>query len=72
MAKYGKMRHPTGTKAQSNMRTGPGPVAGAGQVCTGGPGKAAMRVKPHMAGAKFEGGANSYKPPRMSVTSQGE
>lgn len=67
-----KMRHPTGTNAPSSMRTGPGPVAGAGMVMTGGPGKAAMRVKPHMAGAGFTGGANSYSPPKMSKTSQGE
>lgn len=67
-----KSRHSSGTNAQSNMRTGPGPVKGAGEVMTGGPGRAAMRVKPHMAGANFTGGANSYKPPRMSKTNQGE
>lgn len=67
-----KMRHPTGTNAPSSMRTGAGPVAGAGMLTTGGPGKAAMRVSPRMAGAKFSGGANSYSPPKMSKTSQGE
>lgn len=67
-----KMRHPTGTSAQSNMKSGPGPVKGAGMVMTGGPGKAAMRVKPHMAGANFQGGANSYKPSKMSKITSGE
>lgn len=67
-----KKSHPSGTKAHSNMKTGPGPVKGAGEVMTGGPGRAAMRVKPHMAGANFEGGKNSYSPPKMSKYSQGE
>ena len=65
-------KHPTGTYAPSGMRMGPGSVKGAGMVMTGGPGKMASKVTPHMAGAKFEGGANSYKPPKMSVQKNGE
>lgn len=72
MKKMKMGRHPTGTIAPSGMRMGAGPVAGAGMLTTGGPGKAAMRVTPHMAGAKFTGGANSYSPPNMSKISQGE
>ena len=67
-----KMSRGSKSPAPSGMRMGPGPVAGAGMVTTGGPGKAAMRVKPHMAGAKFSGGANSYSPPKMSTYRQGE
>lgn len=67
-----KGKHYSGSHAPSSMRTGPGPVAGAGMVMTGGPGRAAMKVKPHMAGANFTGGANSYSPPKMSKTNQGE
>lgn len=67
-----KGRHYSGTSAQSNMKTGPGPVKGAGELSTGGPGRAAMKVRPHMAGANFTGGANSYKPPRMSKQTSGE
>lgn len=67
-----KMRHPTGTMAPSGMRMGAGPVAGAGIVRTGGPGKAAMRVTPKPAGGKFSGGANSYTPPKMSTQKMGE
>lgn len=66
------MKHPTGTYAPSGMRMGPGPVKGAGIVRTGGPGKAAMRVKPNMSGTKFTGGANSYSPPKMSIQKNGE
>lgn len=65
-------KHPTGTIAPSGMRMGAGPVAGAGMLTTGGPGKAAMRVKPRMAGAKFQGGANSYNPPKMPIQRNGE
>lgn len=66
-----KMKHPTGSKAPSAMYSGSGP-AGAGQVCTGGPGKAAMRVTPRPAGGKFQGGANSYKPRGMKIQRSGE
>lgn len=64
--------HPTGTIAPSGMRMGAGPVPGAGMLNTGGPGKAALRVKPRMAGANFQGGANSYSPPKMSIQRNGE
>lgn len=65
-------RHPTGTIAPSGMRIGAGPVMGAGIVKTGGPGVAAMRVKPHMSGTNFQGGANSYEPPKMPIQKNGE
>lgn len=70
--KKSRGKHPTGTIAPSGMRMGAGPVPGAGMLNTGGPGKAAMRVKPRMAGANFQGGANSYSPPGMKTTNQGE
>lgn len=72
MKKSFRGSHPTGTIAPSGMRMGAGPVPGAGIVRTGGPGAAAMRVKPNMAGAKFSGGANSYSPPKMSIQKMGE
>lgn len=41
--------------------------AGAGENSCGGPGAMAMKTKGgKMAGAQFEGGANSYKPSKMS------
>ncbi len=58
-------------KAYSTMSHGPGPVKGAGYVTTGGPGKAAMRVKPHMAGAKFSVGSKST-PSGMKIQRSGE
>jgi len=40
---------------------------GAGELSMGGPGRMAMKTKSgKMAGANFEGGANSYNPPKMS------
>lgn len=48
-------------------RVGAGSGMSAGQVSCGGPGKAAMRVTPHMSAAQFQGGANSYSPGKMST-----
>lgn len=64
-------RHYTGSNAPSSMRTGPGPVAGAGMVMTGGPGKAASKVTSHMSGTKF-GVGSSATPKGMKVQKQGE
>lgn len=66
-------KHTSGTKIAHGESIGPGPVAGAGYVKTGGPGKAAqkqMNMRP--AGGKFQGGASSYKPGKMSVQRSGE
>jgi len=59
----------SGSSAHRNERSGAGP-AGAGEVATGGPGKAAGRVRPHISGAQFEGGANSYSPKGMKTYSE--
>lgn len=66
-----KKGHYTGSNAPSSMRHGAGPVAGAGYVKTGGPGKAAMKVKSHMAGTNFSVGGKST-PGGMKVQKQGE
>lgn len=47
-----------------------GKVKGAGELGCGNPGKAAMRVKPRMAGLPFEGGKNSYSPKGMKTYNQ--
>lgn len=49
-------------------RVGSGMGASAGQVSTGGPGKAAMRVTPHMSGTNFQPGAT---PGKLSTYSEG-
>ena len=68
-----KSRHRSMKSSGSPRHTekvGTGSAMGAGQVSAGGPGKAAMRVTPHMSAAQFEGGANSYKPGKMPTYSQ--
>jgi hypothetical protein len=69
-----KMRHRAGKSSGSPRHTekvGPGYGGqGAGQVSAGGPGKAAMRVTPHMSAGQFQGGANSYGPPKMPTYSE--
>lgn len=72
MAKGHKMRasKSSGSHAHKGERMGRGSAQGAGMVSTGGPGKAAMRVTPHMSAASFEGGANAYKPAKMSVNNE--
>lgn len=57
-------------RAHSTMSYGSGPK-GAGMVTTGGPGKAAMRVKPHMSGTKFSVGSKST-PKGMKIQRMGE
>lgn len=60
-----------GTTAYSSMRHGAGPVAGAGMVNTGGPGKMASKISPRMSGTKFGVGSSST-PKGMKVQKQGE
>lgn len=47
-------------------KVGPGDVAGAGEVAMGGPGTAAMRVKPHGSGRPQEA-ASGKSPAGMST-----
>lgn len=64
--------HYTGTNAPSSMRTGPGPVAGAGENKTGGPGRAAMRVSGgKMSGTNFSVGSGK-SPKGMKTQKMGE
>lgn len=68
-------KHRAGKSSGSHRHTermGPGPVAGAGMVAAGGPGPAARRVTPQMAGANFTGGANSYNAPGMKTYKEGQ
>lgn len=58
-----------GSKKESGQIHG-GKVSGAGELGAGNPGKAAMKVKPHMSGLPFEGGANSFKPKGMKSYSK--
>ena len=45
---------------------------GAGENSCGGPGKMAMKTKSgQMSGTNFEGGKNSYTPPKMSIANKG-
>lgn len=66
-------KHFTGTMAHSTMAHHGGKVKGAGELGGdyGSPGKAAMKTKTKMSGTPFEGGKNSFKPKRMSVTKEG-
>lgn len=60
----------TGSPHHTEMR-GPGPVAGAGEVMTGGPGAAAAGVSPHVNDVAGNSPAASGKPPKgMSVYSE--
>jgi len=65
MAK-GKQASMSGSSRETGRIHG-GEVKGAGELGCGDPGKAAMRVKPSMAGLPFEGGKNSYSPKGMKT-----
>ncbi len=65
MGKYRKSAT-SGSHAHHGERTGSGPVAGAGVVVSGNPGRAAMRVKPKQpampqAAASGKGKIPTYK-----------
>lgn len=66
----GKSSHYTGTMAPSTMATHGGKVAGAGELGSGGPGKAAMHVK-SSSSVKFDENASGKKPSGMRKANQG-
>ena len=71
MAKGYRKSSTSGSHAHHGERTGRGQSTGAGQVSAGGPGPAAMKVKPHMSAANFTNGPGT--PPKgMKIYSQGE
>jgi len=63
----------SGSHAHHGERTGAGPAAGAGMVLAGGPGagRTGSKVRPNMAGAKFQGGAGGSMPKGISVYKEG-
>ena len=62
----------TSGSGRHHEMVGAGPVAGAGEVRMAGTNPTAKRVKMRMAGAKLEGGANSYAPKGLKVEYEGE
>lgn len=63
----------SGSHAHHGERTGAGPVAGAGEVKSGGPGMMATRVKPQASdkGIAQGYGTSNYKPKGMDVYKEG-
>ncbi len=62
----------TSGSGRHHEMSGPGPVAGAGEVRMASTNPTAKRIKPRMAGANFQGGANSYSPKGLKVQFEGE